>query len=152
MGADLNIDAVWRLPKGLRYGSRGFTFEKPGAVDVFVAPGLQILDFGFGSSTGPAAIWNLPTLEDYTGHTTTLGGSIFEGSGAEGNYFWSPGSDVWGLHGGGGMGGEYFIGVGYNHTWYLEDFYNDLVVPNVNNVVGTEVLSPQKPWFWKKGK
>jgi hypothetical protein len=67
VSGDVNIDAVWRLPQGLNYGPGGFSFDDPGGLDVFVAIGGQAVSLGAAASTGPIVVFNLPSLEDYTG-------------------------------------------------------------------------------------
>ncbi|MEJ2556516.1 MAG: RHS repeat-associated core domain-containing protein, partial [Anaerolineae bacterium] len=157
VAGDLNIDVVMKRPD-LAYDEKGLHF-KEGAVDIFTSYGAQGADIGVGVSTGPLFIYNLPSLDDYTGTTNFLGASGFgllEGvGGAEANVFWSPqsnseGTTTWGWHVGGGVGFEIFAGGGVSQTDYLEDFYNDRIVPIVGDF-GIDI--PQKePWFWEKGK
>jgi RHS repeat-associated protein len=160
VGGDLNVDVVMKLPKDLVYDTKGLHYEKPGSIDVFTGYGVQGADVGAGVSTGPLFIYNLPSLDDYTGTTDFVGVSASWESGAEGNVFWaddlnSEDTRTWGWHVGIGAGVEIFAGGGVSKTEYLEDFYTDTLVPRINRLsdrlLGQDVLPPKEPWFWEKG-
>jgi hypothetical protein len=155
-GVDLNVDIVMELPQDLVYDDKGLHFQDPVSVDVFAGYGVQGADLGLGASTGPLFIYNLPSLDDYTGTTDFVGVGGFWESGAEGTVFWaedlnSEDTRTWGWHVGIGVGAELFAGGGVSKTEYLEDFYNDTLAPKVNNVVKTEILPRKEPWFWERG-
>jgi hypothetical protein len=132
IGIDVNIDIIYNLDQQqLGYGPKEWELT-PGDLDVFFSLGGQVLAFGFGASTGPEFIFNLPENDRLAGWGWNGGGTILPEAGGEGEVFGSiskekyPEGNPWGFYFGGGAGDEISVYGGGGYTWNITEPLVDL--------------------------
>jgi hypothetical protein len=67
-GADLNIELVYKPREG---------------IGLYLTPSVGYATPGWGVTAGPVFVTNLPSLDEYSGHVDTIGGSVKLGLGLE---------------------------------------------------------------------
>jgi hypothetical protein len=132
IGIDINFDLVYNLhQQRLELGPGGLGFA-PGESDVNFSLGAQVLTFGWGATTGPLFVANLPENDRLNEWGWNAGGTVLPEGGVDINVFGSlseeeyPEGNPWGVFVGFGGGGEFsaYGGGGYTWNWVdLSKFY-----------------------------